>query len=129
MTTDTGLLARAAVRLRDHANAATPGPWVHDDYGPSGQNLGCGLVMTEHPDGFGGVITDPADPYPRGINRPVGNMAYIALMHPPVALALADLLGALHDDVYERIDFDQRLTHVEQSAVALARAILREDQP
>jgi hypothetical protein len=51
---------------------------------------------------------------------------YIALMHPPVALALADLLDA-HADAAEQWPTHNDTPDKALSALILAREILRED--
>lgn len=91
------LLQRAAQRLREHAAAATPGPWVHVDYQGSHHEdityMGCGSVVTLGYPVIGGDIAAPSgDLYPRGGYSPFEDMAYIALVNPIVGLALADLL-------------------------------------
>jgi hypothetical protein len=111
---DTDLLRRAAVRLREHANAATPGPWESLDEGdrlvawkldPAGQ----------FNDDFDYVVDEP-------ISNPA-NAAFIALMHPPVALALADLL----DKQATFLDANPDRT-VGEPLAAVARAVLREEE-
>jgi len=115
------LLRRAATVLREHADGATPGPWEHVDYtgSPHGGEtfMGCGQVVTFGTNVMGGDIAAPSgDLYPRSGYSPKGDMAYIALMHPPVALALANWLEDVADSTpgwYRAID--------------VARAILREE--
>ena len=126
------LLRRAAKVLREHADAATPGPWEHVDFAePEGQPLtsdgrqstfmGCGSVITMGEDVMGGDIAGPnGDLYPRSGYSPGDDMAHIALMHPPVALALADLL----DSIFMTLDDEN--TTVWDDTADLARAILRE---
>ena len=73
-------LRAAATRLREVAGAATPGPWFLDKGGDTG------------------VYTAPR-PSPASQDIAWSHSpdveAYIALMHPPVALALADWLDDL----------------------------------
>lgn len=117
------LLRRAAKVLREAAEGATPGPWEHVDYqgGPHLEvtYMGCGSIITMGEGVVGGNIAAPdGDLYPRSGYSPFEDMRYIALMHPPVALALADVL-----------DFHAAaLNGMEAISVAdtLARAILRE---
>ncbi len=60
---------------------------------------------------------------------------YIALMHPPVALALADWLdlqaqaeeGRVEQEKVMRCQPGALITHRDEMAYALARAVLRED--
>ena len=71
-------LREAAKALRERAEDATPGPWFLDKGGAAG------------------VYTAP-DPTPTSVDiawsHDLGVEAYIAMMHPGVALALADWLG------------------------------------
>lgn len=88
------LLRRAAAKLREHAEKAWPGAWFSDE----------DTVYTV--DGVRWVADCSA----------AANAAnHIALMHPPVALALADWLDA-----------EAHLYAPNVAAFALARAILRE---
>lgn len=124
------LLKRAAKVLRVYAEAATPGPWSHvDNADPAGQPLskegvpstfmGCGSVITLGEGVEGGDIAAPnGDLYPRSGYSPGDDMAYIALMHPPVALALADWLEDEFDQTPDAAD--------DWPSVVLARAILRD---
>ena len=144
MSTD--LLRRAAAKLREHAEAATPGPWEHVDHGPpAGSFKGCGQVITMGAEVFGGDIAGPTgDLYPRGGYSPLDDMALIALMGPPVALALADWLDSTEAEYLEYVDAtghcdlcglnvdpprptgERCLTWVQ--AIAVARAVLREEE-
>lgn len=120
------LLRRAAAKLREHANDATRGPWEMDGAD--------GLVWP-------GCMGDPVSG-----SDVLANGAFIALMHPPVALALAELLEHQADD----LDDDRAKEHTFErpdntafkaivnghgtvrwdwtAAVALARAVLREPE-
>lgn len=134
------LLRRAAALVRESAEGATPGPWQHVDYAdPEGQPLtsaglrstymGCGEVQTVNDRLFGGSIAAPSgDCYPRSGYSPKEDMAYIALMHPPVALAVAAWLesaaGQAQFGEDHIIDFTVETELAE--ALAVARAILRE---
>lgn len=94
------LLRRAAVKLREHAEKASRAPWVaHDD----------GLVW---PDRLGDPVSG---------SEQLDDAKYIAMLHPPVALALAHWLEvvAVWPDSHLRAD---------HPSVALAREILREPQ-
>lgn len=128
------LLRRAAGLLRQRAEGASPAPWDHVDY--HGYNdqpstfMGCGSIVSMHPDTMGGDIAAPnGDLYPRGGYSPFEDMQYIALMHPPVALALATWLDA-HAELWERWPktLDSTGDDPSQAALAVARAVLREDQ-
>ena len=73
-------LRAAATRLREVAGDATPGPWV------AGVRCVWGLhsddeIVVDGDDGDGGVLRE-------------ADADYIAMMHPPVALALADWLDS-----------------------------------
>lgn len=95
------LLRRAAETLRKHAGRASKAPWdVADD----------GLVW---PDCMGDPVSGSAE---------LENAEYIALMHPPVPLAIAALL-----DVQARLAACGYT--VSDEMVEVARAILREDGP
>ncbi len=99
MSTD--LLRRAAAALREHAGyrASSP-PWVaHPD----------GLVWGTHVGDPVSASTEPED------------AEYIALVHPPVALALAGLLDS-EAEAWEIYGTPRT------GIVALAQAVLREDQ-
>lgn len=100
------LLRRAAVALRQHAQAATIGPWACDKDGEVFSN-----ASEEQPEVGWFAI------------KKAGNGPYVVLMHPPVALALADLLNA-HAQYVE----DAAAWKVEPAPefIALAQAILRE---
>jgi hypothetical protein len=106
------LLRRAAAKLREHAEAATPGPWEHVDHGPpTGSFMGCGQVITMGAEVFGGDIAGPTgDLYPRGGYSPLDDMALIALMGPPVASAIAELLSGTADDMGVEINEEGNCT-------------------
>jgi hypothetical protein len=116
------LLWRAGEAVREHALSATPGPWAYEAEG----FMGCGQVFTWGKGVEGGNIAGPSgDLYPRSGYSPKGDMQFIALMHPLVALALAALL----DEAAESLEEDGGVIQdsMTRSAVALARAILREE--
>lgn len=101
------LLRRAAEELREHAGyRATPGPWTSD----------AGRVRSPLAKPGMPRVTD-RDPA-LAIMRLTEDADYVALVHPPVALALADWLDSAAVDA-ETIGPDP-------SAVAVARAVLRE---
>lgn len=124
------LLRRAAKVLRDAGEAATPGPWEHVDYqgntdGPPVTFMGCGSVVTLAENVmFGDIAAPNGDLYPRSGYSPLEDMRYIALMSPPVALALADLLEA-HIPLFDGLARPPRDDH---EVFRLARAILREPE-
>lgn len=92
--TASDLLRAAAEKLRQHANNATRPPWTRAD-----------------------VISICADL----IDEVDAEYEYISLMHPPVALALAELLDS-EAEAWEIYGSPRR------GIVAVARAILREDE-
>lgn len=128
MTAD--LLRRAAVKLRGHAGAATPGPWKVDD-----ETYAETIYAA---DGFTAVVAGGRWGGEASVFNETADAAFIALLGPPVARALAELLDHIADDVsdagdrtepgglvrneYGSIRFDWT------AAVKLARAILREEE-
>lgn len=93
--------------------------------------MGCGQVITWGEGVEGGDIAAPSgDLYSRGGYSPRADMSHVALMHPPMALALADYLEVLVEvaesetDIYCPCEGHKGF----HKAVNLARAILREDQ-
>lgn len=123
------LLRRAATRLRESALAATPGPWgVGND-----EVIVRGLEVTG-PGSYtciGSVarVEDESDRDLWSENNPeqyvevdpIDDANFIALVHPPVALALADWLD-LVECWYPAAPRSDEAEH----AVAVARAVLRE---
>jgi hypothetical protein len=111
------LLHRAAVKLREHADRAPEGPWVSLD---GGDRLVALRENREHfPKGFRYVVDEPIDD--------ASIAEYIALMHPPVALALAELLDAEADLVHPNtIPANVKGARRLDALAALAREILRE---
>lgn len=116
------LLRRAAIALRKHAHAATDGPWDSLDGGDR--------LISVSEDGLS---------YEYVVDEPMSNEAnaeYIALMHPPVALALADWLGrtagqiecwlVASDDVESSPVTDADIEDAYAPAIRVARAVLRE---
>lgn len=113
------LLRRAAKVLRDVADLKRTDPWLHDEDAPMPY---LGSVY------FDG---DPQYAVVANVMWP-GAEAYIALMHPPVALALAELLdqhAAVITEWAEAYAGQERagdLTETDMAALDLARVILRE---
>lgn len=98
------LLRRAAALLRHSAGAAQIGPWLADSWEIYSQTIGGPWVgETLH-------IDDEA--------QSIANANFIVLVHPPVALALADWLDA------ELLR--EQWAGPGRHAVAVARAVLRE---
>lgn len=108
------LLRRASVRLRDRA-VALPGTMGGAWFTRSDR------VIADDGTDVGMLVLEPYNPTD---DPPV--MAFVALMDPPVARALANLLEieAQHADVSE----GACCAELRDSRLALARAILREEQ-
>jgi hypothetical protein len=76
----------AAIRAR--LEAATPGPWVHDEEG----YMGCGEVYTMGEGVEGGNIAAPSgDCYPRSGYSPKEDMEFIAHAPDDIAYLLGEL--------------------------------------
>lgn len=106
------LLYRAAEALRKAAAAATPGPWVNLDGGDR--------LVRETSDGPTEYVVDEPMSH-------AGNADYIALLHPPVALALAETM----ERVYLAMQLDPRIAGRVgyPQLVEVAAAVLREEVP
>ena len=107
---DVKTLRRAASVLRERAGNATPGPWEHV--------IERGSLQHKDRSRLAGVerFREYRNDIDLGFDHDTA--AYIALVHPPVALALADWL----DD--EAVRGLGRPDNV--AAYAVARAVLRE---
>lgn len=124
------LLRRAAKTLRQHAeNATGPGPWAWEATGQQGNSWGLGQMVDADGEPLAGDVTDVEGTevvesicYQEDDNGNLSDPAYIALMHPPVALALADLLEA-HIPLFDGLD-----PAPDHEVFAVARAILREPE-
>lgn len=102
------LLRRAAQKLREHATAdyLTPAPWDCLDGGDRLIHLGADGREIQY------VVDEPMSI--------ASNAEYIALMHPPVALALSDWL----DHLATASEYGARVSL--NHAIRTARAVLRE---
>ncbi|WP_433078961.1 hypothetical protein ACQP1P_38815 [Dactylosporangium sp. CA-052675] len=102
------LLRRAAAKLREHAEKASGGDWDADGTELYAEN---GAIWIGQMDG--------------DEKEGVANASLAALMHPPVALALA----AAMDEVAVGIEYDPMLLAAFGYAelIAVARAVLREE--
>lgn len=116
------LLRRAATRLRESALAATPGPWVVErEVGvPFTEFTLCSQAPVEFP--YQRKITSVLTP-----DEEWPDLDYFALVHPPVALALAGWLA----DHAAQFGPNDDLRYVDspgdtQRAIEVARAVLRE---
>lgn len=125
------LLREAAQRLREKAEAATPGRWRFTDSEAANDVWAGGMVVVS-PDGdpIANVQddwyeNDPDEP------APVNDAEFIALMDPTVALAVADWLDATADenDAPEGsgLAFLNFVSADAFAALAVARAVLRRD--
>lgn len=117
--TTAAIFRRAAETLRAHvANVTERGPWQadgHEIYGDRealAQDAWIGETLRE--------VGDEASDH---------NAAYIARMGPPVALALADWLNHYAALITPASDGDGLILDDLGDAVAVARAILREETP
>lgn len=119
MTSPVDELRAAATKLRTLAEAAIPGPW---DFGDDG-------LVWDSP-----VPGRAAFPDPVSGSVLIENAAYIATMHPGVAVALADWLAAIaatcerRDAVTLEMGVEQALVDEAQErayphALALARLL------
>ena len=111
---DVTILRRAASALRERAGNATPGPWersTHYGYKIVSQTLTVGHVNPPEP-------IRPARLRAVIESTNAANAEYLALMHPPVALALADWLD---DEAARGLGKPDNV-----AAYAVARAVLRE---
>lgn len=86
--------------IRARLDAATPGPWAHDDEG----FMGCGQVYTANEDLYGGNIAAPSgDLYPRAGYSPKDDMLFIA--HAPADVArLLQALEATEGTLAQRAE-------------------------
>ena len=112
-------LKRAAAKLREHVQAlpgTMTGPWFTRS----------GNVIADDGTDVGMLVADPYQPKDDG---PL--MAFIALLDPPVALALADWLEAAAVDIGSSDGYPPPGGRVQvvadEAAYAVARAILREE--
>lgn len=120
MSADT--LRRAGALLREHAEKADDGEgWC--------PNLLHGAIRHV----FRNVDSDSylpngCDEHGRECGRPsMYDGRYIAMMHPPVVLALADVLDGTAEE-YDGVPSSDLADQMYAADIALARAILREDQ-
>jgi hypothetical protein len=130
-----GLLRRAAAKLRDAAAAALADPeerWMVDQSAEDGLVLASYMPGDVHGDGT--ISTSciayfayPGDKDARAHHTAFGVASYAALLHPPVALALADLLD-YSARWFEKAEYDGYEYDDTEAlpVIAVARAILRE---
>jgi hypothetical protein len=111
------LLRRAAVKLRETADAASKGSWNNDGWEIYAGQPGI------RADWIGETCAGDAD-------QDAANGNFIALMHPPVALALAEWIEGHAKDLEMAHDVRAQCDSpgdVHQ-AIIVAREILREPQ-
>lgn len=129
------LLRRAAKTLRGHAEAATAGPWNASAVDSPDAVVTSAVYSFAHPTGTPESEVIGASRKARGGGIRTGRDArYIALVHPPVALALAAWLEETAREIESHAEnftegverFDD-LTSVDEVAHQVARAILREE--
>jgi hypothetical protein len=108
------LLRRAAAKLRGRAEAAPHGPWNVQYFGDRGypQRVSNEAAV---------LVANTYD----GPPSPAGSAEFIALLHPPVALALADLCDAIASFA-EAIQ--QQLPEGPGTLMAVVREVLREPE-
>jgi len=119
------LLRRAAQTLRQHAEGATAGPWNASAVDSPDAVVTSAVYSFAHPTGTPESEVVGASKKARGGGIRTGRDArYIALVHPPVALALATCMeqaawmGEKDSDLLHRVAMPE--------LVDIARAILRE---
>jgi hypothetical protein len=129
------LLRRAATRLRESALAATPGPWVVEQQFSVDDGVLYEVVSGTDRDAVRPVpfstVTEDAGYH----SQAEADVSYAALVHPPVALALADWLDFAARASWARREAEKQVgfqpgdltSHEEDLALAVARAVLRED--
>lgn len=130
------LLRRAAAKLRETATAATPGPWtveVHE--GGYGDDMLYAVIGPEDDEGVTPIPLQTRTEDAGFHSQAQADVDFAALMHPPVALALAAWL----DRDAETIDIarsgyavlsddpDAVVAEFHRHSIAVARAILREE--
>ena len=123
------LLRRAATKLREHADRAQPGPWLR----AADHQRATAYEFPANAVGFwDGEYARQVTYQATGDGSDADNDArYIALMHPPVALAVADWLDVTAANISDfanvaGLERPGDLTETDEGAIAVARAILRE---
>lgn len=115
-------MRRAAAKAREHADAATDGPW--EAYA----NIHAEFAATEVGRGGFGVVALPPTGRP---DYGRANIEHIATWDPTTARAVADLLDAGADEIERRVARDgaevlERANPVFHAMAELARTYLRE---
>lgn len=115
------LLLRAAAKLREGVRAASDGPWTASCVWSPDSHVTSAVYSLAYPTGTASSEIVPSVRKGTGGVKRAGDANYFALMHPPVAQALADVFENLAGCMtVAGATRDQRLE-------AVARAVLRED--
>lgn len=123
------LLREAASKMRELAEAATPGPWraLCDGYGDTSggtaEHERRDLLWVRHGDTN---VGDVVSTYGNWNARSEADVLHIAAWHPAVALAVADWL----DEVVALIEFGSELNRAGEvgAALGVARVFLGTDR-
>lgn len=118
------ILRKAAAKLREHDQAATPGPWIVDDPN-EGDHLPFWMVIN---DAFLNPPADDEDAPWLAVELHTGVEAdarLIALMRTLLP-TLADVLDGTAEE-YDEVPSPDLADQMYAADIALARAILRED--
>lgn len=129
------LLLRAAAKLREGVRAASDGPWTASCVWSPDSHATSAVYSLAYPTGTASSEIVPSVRKGKGGIKKAGDANYFALMHPPVALALADWLDIAAKSIEARIIAETHVgvpdgtikTSDEDAAIAVARAVLRED--
>lgn len=120
------LLHQAAHLLRQRAGAGRPGPWNTHSHGykdtPDDTTW---ELRTDNLDDTVGytIVAETTATGPTQTQEAENDLTYLALMHPPVALALADLL----DNIATFAEINSEIPGPQEPVLTLARTILREE--
>jgi hypothetical protein len=120
------LLRSAAKTLREYAMRTTSGPWNSSPVDSPDAIVTSAVYSFAHETGSPESEVIGAVKKARGGGiRTGGDARYIALMHPPVALALAELLDV--EVIHAAVTPNGCCEPLRDARLALARAILREE--
>lgn len=119
------LLRRAAVRLREVAAAAKPGPWESNYSRRLGTFWLRSMAEFEFRSDAEILVAYTLGAPETVVEGTRANFAYFAALHPPVALALADLLDG-YAEWFELPPFHGFKLNNDQRFIDLAREVLRE---
>ena len=113
--TGADLLRRAAKALRERVEGCViNGPWVYRD-------------QRDDPEAYPWQVWAPKSKVNAGTGFAPGTAEFIALMHPPVALALALVLEGLATVIAGTVG-DAAAADIFAAELTLARAVLREGE-